>query len=263
MSFANSPICAFILRPPILDIHKNAANIVPVNKTSKPANAKACTNILGIIINNAPIINAPVQIAMSFVNSSICDFIFLPPIKDIPKNVDNSDATKTASNIVNDNICAVILGIIINDAPASIQKVQATIISVNLDNASTPPLAPSLFTSPPTKVIAPKTASVNTVNIPKNARIPIQCFITIPPIIDAKIINNDIDTITVFIDSIEVLVSLFETNFWIELSAPSNAVNIVFNVAESNKLPTNAGIERAPVRTTYLKIVAKSFINSA
>ena len=200
---------------------------------------------------------------MSFANSSICAFIFLPPILDIPKNADKSDATKTVSNIVNDNICVAILGIIINNAPASIQKVQAIIILDNLDNGSIPSLAPNLFTRPPTRVIAPKTASVNTVNIPKNARIPIQCFITIPPIIDAKIINNDIDTITVFIDSIEVLVSLFETNFWIELSAPPNTVNIVFNVTESNKPPTNAGIERAPVRITYLKIVAKSFINSA
>ena len=129
--------------------------------------------------------------------------------------------------------------------------------------ASIPPLALILFISPPTRVIVPKTANVNAVNTPKNNQILSKYSITIPPIIDAKIINNDIDTITVFIDSIEVLVSLFETNFWIELSAPPNTVNIVFNVTESNKPPTNAGIERAPVRITYLKIVAKSFINSA
>ena len=156
-----------------------------------------------------------------------------------------------------------ILGIIINNAPASIQNVQAIIILDNSDNASTPPLAPNMFTNAPTSVIVPKTANVNAVNIPKNNQILPNCANTIPPIIDAKIINNDIDTIMVFIDSIEVLVSLFETNVWIDLSAPSNAVNIVFTVAESNKPPTNAGIERAPATIVYLKIAAKSFMNSA
>ena len=164
---------------------------------------------------------------------------------------------------MNSDVCTAILGIIINNAPASIQNVQAIIISFKLDNASIPPFALRTFTNPPISVIIPKTATVNAVNIPKNTKILSQYPIIIPPIIDAKIINNDIDTITVFMDSIEVLVSLFETNFWIELSAPFNPVNIVFTVTESNNPPTNAGIESAPAIIVYLKIVAKSFINSA
>ena len=63
--------------------------IAATNVANIPANINVFNLYSGIIINNAPTINTPAQMAISFANSSICALILRPPILDIPKNVNN------------------------------------------------------------------------------------------------------------------------------------------------------------------------------